>query len=225
MGLQAYQNLCHRRNGGRPGPKPAHYIAVTTLMVPSRPMPSKSSPRRAVSFVHLRCAVRFGIESRLAFALHLDVAPPEWGVEPAWHIFERQPEGRDNFKTRQALAKRLLSAPGGQEPDRRSAVQALVQDRLPHLLRGGDLRPADSDEVLRLYCTKCCVWISVPSRLLADRAERHPGHDIDESELVAYLADRGEVLYWRDAHAEELVRRDRRARNARQRVRTVPRER
>jgi hypothetical protein len=174
-------------------------------------MPSKSSRRLPVSFVHLSCAVQFGVDSDLAWASLLDVAPPEQGAEPVWQIMELKSEGRDDFKSRQALAQRLLSAPGGQEPQRRAEIACLVQERLPHLLRDGEMQPDDSDEPLRLYCTKCCVWISVPSRRLRDSAKLHPGHESDAGPLVAYVADRGEVVYRRDAYAEELVRRDRRA--------------
>ena len=179
-------------------------------MILSRAMPGKPSQHRAVSFVHLGCAALFGVKSELAWALPPSI-PPEQDVERGWQILVLKPESRDDFKKRGSLARRLVSTPGGRDADRRGKVATMVRDRLRHSLRGGDLRPGDSDEALRLYCPKCCIWISVPSRRLTDHAERHPGHEAN-GELVAYVADRGEIVYRRDAYAEELVRRDGRAR-------------
>ncbi len=209
MGLQAYQNLCHRRDGGRPGPKPAYYVVVTTGMLVSRAMPSKSRQSGVVSFLHLSCAALFRVDSELAWAWPPSV-PPEQDLGRGWQILVMKPDGRDDFKRLSALAKRRWSA--HREPDsaRRGEAADLVHGRLPPSLRGRP--PGDSDEVLTLYCPKCCVWISIPTRRLTDRAERHPGHEADEGTLVAYVADRGEVVFLYDAYAEELVRRDRRAR-------------
>jgi hypothetical protein len=175
-------------------------------------MPSKSSQRRAVSFVHLSCAALFGVDSELAEAWPSN-SLPEQGVEPGWQILVLKPDGRDDFKKHMALVQSSFSAPGAKELLRKQKAAILAQERLPRLLGDGELRPGDSDEMLRLYCTKCCIWISIPSRRLADHAERHPGPEGDGVLLLAYVTDRGEVLYWRDAHAEELVRRDRRARH------------
>ncbi len=69
----------------------------------------------------------------------------------------------------------------------------------------------------RLFCSRCAVHIHVNVDRLVRAAEAHPGHSksgwrqMDEA-LVAYVADRGEVLYRLDRHAEELAHRDRKAR-------------
>jgi hypothetical protein len=172
-------------------------------------MPGKSSQCRAVSFVHLSCVAVFEVDSELACAVLPDVAPLKRGVEPAWRILVLKPQSRDEF--RRALAQRRLPAPVVRVPQKREELATPVQDGPSHSLRGSDMRPGEVDEEIRLYCPRCCTWISIPSRRLKDHAERHPGHDSDTGLLVAYVADRGEVVYRRDAYAEELVRRDRRA--------------
>jgi len=186
-------------------------VVVTTGMLVSRTVPGKSNRRGSVSFLHLSCAALFGVDSELAWAVPSN-SLPEQGVEFGWQILVLKPDGREDFKKRVALVQRSLSAPGAKELQRKQKAAILAQERLPRLLHDGELRPGDSDEMLRLYCTKCCIWINIPSRRLTDYAERHPGHDSDTGMLLAYVANQGEVLYWRDAHAEELVRRDRRAR-------------
>ncbi len=170
-------------------------------------MASKRERRRAVTFCHLSCAVKHNVTSMLAFAVSLEVAPPESHLPPAWHVFATQAEGRDNFDRRRTALLGVRHK--ARETRKPTGSQEMLEYRLPYLLQpGGELRPAREDEEVHLYCTKCSAHIVVSESSLAACAENHPGHRIEGAPMIAYVADRGELLYGRDSYAEELARRD-----------------
>lgn len=170
-------------------------------------MEPNASTRQPVRFLHLTCAVVNRAQSILgkAFFKRQD---REWQFTRWW-----QPA---SWRTSAMSNKYVLLRRG------RSVRMKW------HMWDDPELRP-DGRPMRRvtvgaatgsecLWCSRCAVHIPVNVDRLVRAAEEHPGHSksgwgqMDEA-LVAYVADRGEVLYRLDHHAKELARRDSKARS------------
>ncbi len=139
---------------------------------------------------------------------------PEGAQLRAWSVVALRPFDRDHYPP-------LLSDFLG---NRGSASTQL--GRIAHLLRhrglvGPGLKRAvsqnargDSKTPMQLFCRRCHYGLTATPRKLAEEAERlqaRRGVRRSPVPLIAYLADKGEVLSHRDNHAEKLARRDEKA--------------
>lgn len=182
--------------------------------------------KRFVVFLHLSCAHRFGGQPYLAM-----VTPTARDGRSL--VAHMRLAGREMRRHGQAAAReylRYVAASEGWEPITKPFWS-------PTWSRSGNLYEPESDEPFLLRCAKCRGRLNVTAGRLVTAAQRHPGQQAESSALApyaapeaqrlfaptpagsavapstlhAYLADRGEVVYRIDRHAEELVARDRRA--------------
>jgi hypothetical protein len=179
---------------------------------------NSSSGHRTVVFCHLACACRHAVVSRIAEAFYVDTASPvlvRTGLsrvhgheEHGWYARAIRPLGRDKF-TWTLAASLNLSAQMSTAPqlDAKGWAKTIGPEQ-------GRTEPAASETPLDLYCNKCGVRIRRPAAELVGAAQKHPGQHEPGGKLVAYLADRGEVVYRIDAYAEQLTTRDLRAQGA-----------
>ncbi len=168
-------------------------------------------------FCHLACACRHAVASPMAEAFYIDTASPaifrtvliaHGHKEDGWFARVTRAHSRDQF-TRTLVSYLDLSAQKSTAPQLDAKGWATLvgpRQELPE--------PAVSATPLNLYCSKCGVRVRCTPAPLVEAAQKHPGQQQPGVQLLAYLADRGEVVYRIDDYAEQLVTRDLRAQRA-----------
>lgn len=139
---------------------------------------------RAVKFLCLTCAARYGAQSPIADAYLTD---GRWAVRPV----------RPFSRNEQADFDKL-----------RSLVRVPVE---PCALYLGALSAGGSREVLHLSCRRCGTPVATTPKHLVSAALGHPGQREPGGDLVAWIASRGEVRHALDDGSRRLAARDRSA--------------
>lgn len=178
----------------------ATHRSVTTTMLASRPMPNKPRGCRLVVFHHLGCAFRFAVDSPVARVRHVD--EPTWPEDTRWFAQVLQPQSRDQFQKSLAFAIDSLSKTPRNKPLDVKGAAGLIEPM------HGRLELGSSTLNLGIHCKKCGTDIDGTPAQLVRAARRHPGQQSAGDQLVAYIADRAEVLYCLDDYAGQLVARD-----------------
>ena len=200
------------------------------LVPPHDLVANSAAGHRSVEFHHLGCACRHAVASKVAEVLYLDTATPdlerkalkvlEGHEAPGWYAKTFRVPGRDQWgKTHADSLAYVVEL-------QQATTAQLVAARWAKVLlprRNYRTQPAASTTPMAMYCRKCCVAIHRTPMQLVDAAQRHPGQRQVGGQLIAYLADRGEVVYRIDDHAEQLAVRDRRAQRAAHRAEEPPR--
>ncbi len=186
-------------------------------MLLCQPMARNPSGRRSVLFHHLGCACRHVVASPIAEVLHVDTASAavvraalrvQGHEENGWFARAIRTNSRDQFSNALAsyveLSKQTEKAP---QLDAKGWAGLIGP-------RQGRTESAVSATPLDMHCNKCGSDIHRTPTQLVGAAQKHPGQRQAGGPLVAYLADRGEVVYRIDEYAEQLAIRDRRAQRA-----------
>jgi hypothetical protein len=187
--------------------------------------PDPDNGRWPVTFLHLRCATRVDVGSRPIAGAFLErrpdrhgVADPEGAEAWAWTVVALRPPDKERYPK---LLSAILGNRGSVSMQLAWIAQLLRHGGLvgPGLKRAVSQNARGSKTPMHLYCERCGHRFTATSHELAAVAEQlhvalgrerrsvqaHPG------QLIAYVADRGEVLEPRDGRREQLARRDQKA--------------